>query len=80
MSKKQETIVCYIAVATVALVSMLVFNHTWDRLSVKLVVALGFSILMGFGMLVRSQEHGLSEPKTPADPANDHRGNTQEEE
>ena len=48
----------FLLLAVAGVIAMLAFNMEWERLEIKLVASLIFIVLMLFGILVRSDEHG----------------------
>ena len=52
----------FLILAAAGILVMLAFNMDWERLEIKFIAILIFSVLMLFGMLVRSDEHGDKEP------------------
>ena len=52
----------FLILAAVGISVMLAFNMDWERLEIKFIAILIFAVLMLFGMLVRSDEHGDKEP------------------
>ena len=52
----------FFILAAAGILAMLAFNMDWERLEIKFIAILIFAVLMLFGMLVRSDEHGDKEP------------------
>ena len=52
----------FLVLAAAGVLAMLAFNMDWERLEIKFIAILIFAVLMLFGMLVRSDEHGDKEP------------------